>query len=312
MASATGPARVRDQSSDPERYRGTGRFRGAEPFRGSEAVAGGLLTPGELRGPRFRRLFPDIYLSTDVPPDLHARACAAALLVGWRGGVVAGWAATELLVAHCAPSDAPVDLLVDFNVRAQPELRIRRGAARPDEVRERAGCRVTSFLRTAYDLGRWVELVDAVVAVDALAARAGFAPAEVLGLRERYPRAWGSGRLDRVMTLADPAAESAMETRLRLLLVLGGLPAPRVQYPVADGGQLLGRVDLAYPDAAVGIEYDGDGYRETFRADRRRDVAMAAAGWTILRFTSPDVLTTPDRTLAQVRAVLAHRAAGPA
>jgi very-short-patch-repair endonuclease len=287
------------------------RFRGVEPFRGSEAVAGGLLTPGELRGPRFRRLFPDVYLSTDVPADLHARARAAALLVGWRGGVVAGWAATELLVAHCAPRDAPVDLLVDFNVRAQPGLRIRRGVARPDEVRERDDCRVTSFLRTAYDLGRWVELADAVVAVDALAARAGFAPVDVLGLRERYPRAWGSSRLDRVVELADPAAESAMETRLRLILVLGGLPAPRVQYPVVDGGQPLGRVDLAYPDAAVGIEYDADGQRETFRADRRRDVAMAAAGWTILRFTSPDVLTTPDQTLAQVRAVLAHRAARP-
>ena len=288
------------------------RFRGAEPFRGSEVVSGGLLTPGELRGPRFRRLFPDVYLSADVPADLNARARAAALLVGWRGGVVAGWAATELLVAHCAPTDAPVDLLVDFNVRAQPGLRIRRGAARPDEVRERDGCRVTSFLRTAYDLGRWCELADAVVAVDALAARAGFAPADVLSLRERYPRAWGSGRLDRVVALADPAAESAMETRLRLLLVLGGLPAPRVQYLVVNDGVQLGRVDLAYPDAAVAIEYDGEGHRETFQADRRRDVAMAAAGWTVLRFTSPDVLTTPDRTLDQVRAVLARRAAEPA
>jgi len=90
-----------------------------------------------------------------------------------------------------------------------------------------------------------------------------------------------------------------------------GCRRPGCKYPVVDGGQPLGRVDLAYPDAAVGIEYDSDGHRETFRADRRRDVAMAAAGWTILRFTPPDVLTTPDRTLAQVRAVLAHRAAGP-
>ena len=52
-----------------------------------------------------------------MPADLNARARAVALLVGWRGGVVAGWAATELLVAHCAPRDAPVDLLVDLNVR---------------------------------------------------------------------------------------------------------------------------------------------------------------------------------------------------
>jgi len=284
-----------------------GQFVGAEPFRGSEAVAAGRLTPGVLRGPRFQRLFSDMYLSADVPADLRARARAASLLVAWRGGVVAGWAASELLAADCAPRDAPVDVLVDFNVRAQPGLRVRRGAVRRGEVRERDGCPVTSFLRTAYDLGRWAELVDAVVAVDALAARAGFAPDALLALRDRSPRAWGSGRLDRVVELADPAAESAMETRLRLLLVLGGLPPPSVQYPVVDARQLLGRVDLAYPDAEVGIEYDGDGHRETFSADRRRDVAMAAAGWTILRFTSADVFGTPSRTLGQVRSVLARR-----
>ncbi|HTF52707.1 MAG TPA: DUF559 domain-containing protein [Pseudonocardia sp.] len=282
---------------------------GAVPFRGSEAVAAGWVAPGVLRGPRFQRLFPDVYLAAHVPADLRARARAASLLVAWRGGVVAGWAASELLAANCAPRDAPVDVLVDFNVRAQPGLRVRRGAAAPAEVRERDGCPVTSFLRTAYDLGRWAELVDAVVAVDALAARAGFAPGELLTLRERSPRAWGSGRLDRVVELADPAAESAMETRLRLLLVLGGLPAPSVQYPVVDARELLGRVALAYPDASVGIEYDGDSHRETFGTDRRRDVAMAAAGWTILRFTSADVLRTPAQTLAQVGAVLTRRGA---
>lgn len=30
------------------------------PFRGSDALAAGALTRGELRGPRFRRLFPDV------------------------------------------------------------------------------------------------------------------------------------------------------------------------------------------------------------------------------------------------------------
>jgi hypothetical protein len=29
------------------------------PFRGSDALAAGLLTRGVLRGPRYRRLFPD-------------------------------------------------------------------------------------------------------------------------------------------------------------------------------------------------------------------------------------------------------------
>ncbi|MDT7601930.1 MAG: hypothetical protein QOK26_4007 [Pseudonocardiales bacterium] len=91
------------------------------------------------------------------PAELASRA--AYLLVGGRGGALAGWSAAELLVTHCAPRDAPAELLVDVHVRRHPGLRIRHGSARPDEVRERTGCRVTSFLGTAYDLGRWSELV---------------------------------------------------------------------------------------------------------------------------------------------------------
>ena len=50
------------------------------PFRGSAAVAAGLVTPNVLRGPRFRRVFPDVYVAAaraanpylaDRRPDLY-------------------------------------------------------------------------------------------------------------------------------------------------------------------------------------------------------------------------------------------------
>ena len=47
------------------------------PFRGSAARGSGLITPGVLRGPRFRRLFPDIYVPADVDVTLTLRARAA-------------------------------------------------------------------------------------------------------------------------------------------------------------------------------------------------------------------------------------------
>jgi hypothetical protein len=76
------------------------------PFRGSAAVAAGLLTPGVLRGPRYRRLFPDVHAPTALKNDLALRARAAGVLVAGRG-VVAGYAAAELLGASCGPPDAP-------------------------------------------------------------------------------------------------------------------------------------------------------------------------------------------------------------
>jgi very-short-patch-repair endonuclease len=53
------------------------------------------------------------------------------------------------------------------------------------------------------------------------------------------------------------------------------------------------RLDFAYPEAMVAIEYDGwDAHssRAAFDRDRRRDRILQLAGWRVLRFTSQ----TPD------------------
>jgi hypothetical protein len=49
-----------------------------------------------------------------------------------------------------------------------------------------------------------------------------------------------------------------MESRLRMLLVLAGLPEPTVNHIVRDDrGNWVRRFDLAYPDLRIAIEYDG-------------------------------------------------------
>jgi hypothetical protein len=73
------------------------------PFRGSAAVAAGLLSWGELRGPRFQKLFPDVYAPAHLEPTLALRSMAAAVLVEGRG-VLAGYSAAELLGASCGAS----------------------------------------------------------------------------------------------------------------------------------------------------------------------------------------------------------------
>jgi hypothetical protein len=82
-----------------------------EPFRGSDAVAAGALTRGALRGPRFQRLFHDVYVAAGVEPDLALRSRAAHLLLAGRG-VLGGWSAAELLGASCAAPDAPAEVIV--------------------------------------------------------------------------------------------------------------------------------------------------------------------------------------------------------
>ena len=96
-----------------------------------------------------------------------------------------------------------------------------------------------------------------------------------------------------------------METRLRLLLVLAGLPRPEVQVPLEDGrGRFLGRPDLYYPGERLGLEYDGGTHRASLAEDNRRQNRLLSAGFRLLRFTAGDVLRTPDLVVAQVRAAL--------
>jgi len=98
-----------------------------------------------------------------------------------------------------------------------------------------------------------------------------------------------------------------MESVLRWLLHEAGLPAPELQHVVRDdAGRLLGRADLAWPDQKVLVEFDGDVHRErdVFVNDLRRQNRLVAAGWTVLRFTSADVLGRAHEVVVQIRRAL--------
>jgi very-short-patch-repair endonuclease len=282
------------------------------PFRGRDAVARGLITPAQLRGPRFQRLFQGVYVrrpDDGQPVDLLTRSRAAFLLLGEQGAL-AGYSAAELLRAECAPREVPAEVVAPgTGIRPREGLLVHRDRLDRGETWRCRGCRVTSPLRTAWDLGRRLDRVEAVVAIDALARRGRFAPKELLALRVERPRARGASGLDERVARADPRAESPMETRLRLLLGDHGLPAPDVQYELMDRhGFVLARFDLAYPRARLAIEYDGEEFHRYRRgADNHRDIDVSERGWETMRFEAADVLLTPRRTADAVARLLAVR-----
>jgi very-short-patch-repair endonuclease len=294
-------------------------------FRGSSAVAAGLLTPGVLRGPRYRRLFPDVYAPSALEPDLALRARAAGVLVAGRG-VVAGYAAAELHGASSGAPDDPVDVLVPHSYRCAG-LRVHRGRVPSDEVTgvggvpvtavggvpimDVAGVPVTTPVRTAFDLARWASTpTERVAAVDALGQHCGVHPDTVRALRNRHLGAWQGGAVAEVLGLMDARAESPMESRTRMALRLGRLPAPAVQHPVVARGTRY-YLDLAYPHVLLAIEYDGADHRGQRRArrDLLREAALTELGWKILRFDGDVVLFRPERIVMEVRSELATRAA---
>jgi very-short-patch-repair endonuclease len=81
-----------------------------------------------------------------------------------------------------------------------------------------------------------------------------------------------------------------------------------LQYRVRDdSGRQIGFGDLAWPATKVLVEFDGDVHRErgVFVRDLRRQNRLVLAGWTVLRFSSADVLGRPQEVVAAVRLALA-------
>ncbi|HVH23913.1 MAG TPA: hypothetical protein VNA11_15800 [Pseudonocardia sp.] len=285
-------------------------------FRGSAAIRAGLVTPGQLRGPRYLRLFPDTYVRRErEPPGLCLRSYAAHLYSG-RRGILAGYSAADRQGAPCDPKGpVPAELTVGrIDLRSRKGLIVHRNKLRTDEYQVIDGVPVTTHLRTSYDLARWAgELVEAVVAVDALANRGRFVPSDVLELAGRYPGARGCARLPRVVELADRRAGSPMESRLRLVLVLRGLPVPEVQFPVLDDQRKRAVwLDLAYPERRIGIEYEGEEHTRPERVlrDVGRYTGLVDRGWRIYRFTKYEVYGDPDDIAVKIARALAAAPSG--
>ncbi|MEV1146817.1 hypothetical protein AB0I76_24615, partial [Micromonospora sp. NPDC049799] len=193
-------------------------------------------------------------------------------------------------------------------------LRIHRALVDRTEIVERAGVTVTTPARTCWDVARWLDVVEAVVIIDALLA-ARLTTMEALreyALARAGQRGWRA--MLRAVDLADAGAESPQESRTRVTLVLAGLPRPRTQWVVTDRGRFVARLDLAWPEFKVAVEYDGLWHDEPgqFHRDRRRLNRLQGDDWIVLHVTSKRLREDLDGFLAEVRAALrsrGHRAA---
>jgi len=99
--------------------------------------------------------------------------------------------------------------------------------------------------------------------------------------------------------------DSAMETRLRLLLVLAGLPVPEVNVILRhpDGSWWM-RFDLCYPSLKLIIEYDGRHHAEDSEQwlhDLKRREALDRMGWRVIVVTMHDYYDAPEEVLHRVR-----------
>jgi hypothetical protein len=281
------------------------------PFRGSVAVASGRLTTAQLRGPRFRRLFPDVYIAADVSVD-HYVMCRAAALYAGPAAVISGLSAAYVWGVDRQPQAVELTIPPARRLRTAG-LTVRREAIGEADLQPRRGLVITSATRTTFDLGRRLPRIQAMIAIDAMMSRGITSTAALCAYAVQHHRLRGAFRIDELASLAEPLTESPMETVCRLVIVDGGLPRPVAQHAIQFNKLTFVRLDLAYPQWLIGIEYEGDYHRDrtTFRKDITRYRTLEDMGWKIVRVTADDVLRKPDELVARLRRLINARCRDP-
>ncbi len=276
------------------------------PFNLEEARRHGL-TKDHLLGASWQRLGGGFYASRAIAhdPDVVLAATSRRLPgTAVFSGRTAGW----LHGLDLPPCD-PVEVILPLGSHTSrlTGIAVRRSDVSASETVRRRGYPTTSVVRTIADLGRRLPIVEAVAALDMALHERLLKSVDLrtwVCTHARYP---GIRRLRRAVELAEPATESVMETRLRLLLVMARLPRPQAQVSLYDdAGIFLGRPDFYYPLHQLALEYDGAQHRENLTGDNRRQNRLVDAGYRLLRFTAADVLSTPDSVVNLVRRALSQ------
>lgn len=277
-------------------------------FRGSDAVAEGLLTPDQLRGPLVRRVVRGVYAPARVPITHVLRCAGAGLVLEPRAQLTGPSMATVLGVPMAGPDD-DVSVIVpeDSSQERYTGIVFRRVSTPWDDGTPWETTSLASPARMGFDLAARVPLPVGVARLDAV-VRAGLVTEDAL-------RAWALGRRDhgirrvrQALELVDPRAESQPESVLRVHLRLAGL-VPVPQHVVRSGRRVVARVDLAFPEQRVAVEYDGAWHalREQLDADRVRMTSLRDAGWVVVHVTAA-MLRDPGAVVATVRRALAAAA----
>lgn len=266
-----------------------------------------------VRAGRLERPHPGVLVLPERAGEWRVRALAAVLATD---GVLSH--ASALTVWGLAPALPHVHVSIPATRRA-PVLedvtahrvqRLHRTAWGPYPV--------TSVARAVVDSwglahGRTAPPRSAVLARAAVieTLRDGRAHAQDLWAQTRLrPGLPGRGALARLIAAVEDGSHSELELwGVEHVLRGPGMPEFVQQHPVRLGSRTL-RLDAAVVALKVAVELDGaafHGSAEARERDTRRDVALAALGWVVLRFSYRRLTTDPEGCRREILAVCRAR-----
>jgi hypothetical protein len=167
----------------------------------------------------------------------------------------------------------------------------------------------TSPAWTAVEVARALRRPRALATLDAALRSRRCSRAEMWRAAVEQAGRRGIVAVRELLPLADERAESPMESEARLAMIDGGLPMPELQYEVIDGNGERRRVDFAWPEHRVAVEYDGIDWHsdpDALRNDRRRRLALQDIGWIVISIVFDDVRHRAWDFVARIDRQLRH------
>lgn len=254
------------------------------------------------------KVWPGIYSSDE--PDTLVRLHGLDLRAGEAVPICLATAAA----AYGFDTEGAVDLHVlnpmRHQLRNSDGLNVHRREGAP--LTEVDGRPATTPGWTAVEVARGLRRPRALATLDA-ALRSGTCDRRALNLAA----AAQSGRrgivhVRELIPLATADAESPMESEARLVMINGRLPSPALQYEVRDRAGRLWRLDFAWADRKVAVEYDGFDWHsdpDAFRRDRQKRAGLLEIGWSVISIVFDDVRRRPWEMVRRIEIELERASA---
>lgn len=267
------------------------------------AVMGRSRLDTKIRSGELIKVWPGVYSREE--PDTLRRLAGLDLRAGEPVAICLGSAAA----AYGFDTEDVVDLHVlnpeGHQLRNSDGLFVHRREGAPLGVVD--GRPATTPEWTAVEVACSLRRPRALATLDA-ALRRGTCDARQL----RFAAGQQAGRrgivaVRELISLARPEAESPMESEARLVMIDGGISPTELQYEIVDRDFRTWRVDFAWPECGVAVEYDGFDWhsdQEQFRRDRLKRAALQEVGWSVLSVVFDDVRVRPWEMLRRIEAEL--------
>jgi hypothetical protein len=268
-----------------------------------------------LRAGRWQSVFSGVYRIAGTPPSWRAELLSACWAV--RGLAAASHrSAAALWDLHGARQDL-LELTCERGRRGYPNGVVVHETKQigAGDLAEIDSIPVTAVEQTLLGLAAVTRPEVVEMALDRAIVRELTTVARVQELvRRKGARGRnGVGVLRDILGGLDPLAgvpESAMETKLKRLLRRHGLPTPVFQHVIRHEGWFVARVDAAYPELRIAIEFDSYAHHTGRRAlvrDTDRRNRLLRIRWATVTFTAADVAQDGG---AALEALIAARSGG--